>query len=181
MSGPFLDVFRKGRLLDRLDLSDTDRYLLKSNNEFYRFVELQLKTATGIPLRVNQIDQDSPVIQVNNSEVKLLISRPSISGTVGYQTISLEIQVEDTLYPLDLILSIDPASLEQAQYHAMLRDISHWIFFSLSSPIERELRNDSHYDPTLRPVLLLLKLFEERIPTLERVLLIIQSKPHGHE
>ncbi|MCE7980382.1 MAG: DUF2357 domain-containing protein [Caldilinea sp. CFX5] len=152
-----------------------DVYLLpEAVPEYYQEVriELRIKAKTKISIKAT-----SATVEPKGANCYHLIVRREHGGLLGVRQIQLQLVEADQLEQLKIILPISPIHLQEEQFHGMLDDISHWIFFSIASPVALGIGYSDKFSQILRSQQLLLDQIRNSIDTIEQILQQIARAP----
>lgn len=152
-----------------------DIYLLPETvPEYYREVRIELRIKAKTKINVTGTNAKVEPKDVNCYHV---VVHREHSGLLGIREIQLQLFELDQSEQLKIILPISPMHLQEAQFHGMLDDISHWIFFSLASPVTLAIGYSDKFSRILRSQQLLLDQIRNSIDTIEEILQHIARSP----
>ncbi|HOT92454.1 MAG TPA: DUF2357 domain-containing protein [Anaerolineae bacterium] len=157
-----------------IDLAAQDFYLLPDVvGEYFKRIEFEVKSKT--PIRVSNVV--GAQLQLQNSNRFSLVVTQDQSGLTGIRRLHLEVTENGRNYPLRIILPIYPEHLEIEQFHTMLDDISHWIFFEIASPVTLDIGYTDRFTRSLRSQQAVLDLMSKYIGEIEEILQRIAVSP----
>jgi hypothetical protein len=182
MAGPYLWISCANRKEGPINLAMRSSFFLPNiDEEFFGTLKLRLDIeAQGASkfniVRTEGVQRESLSQLANGFRAQIKLEQ-NWAGKVGHVTTQFLIQIDDRSYPFDLILGLDPANLQREQYEVMLRDIAYWIFFSLSTDVERPIGLGDRPETSLRPAVVLFELLQRQVIELSEILERIARSP----
>lgn len=163
---------------DRLliDLLNQDSFLLPDPvGEYFRKIifNLEIPSSQGAAISAESGEK----LERTQSNCYRLFVKRAHGGIVGSRRVSLRITQSKVIYPIRIIIPIQPEHLKLEQFHTMLDDISHWIFFSLSAPVSQEIGSADRFSRSLRSQHVLLDLISKYMIEIKNVLQRIAASP----
>lgn len=158
-----------------VDLALRDDYRLPEPlGEFYRSIEFDITIQSGLEF---ELQATSGRVERRNRNQHRLVVEQDAGGTTGLRRLDWELSATGEHYLVHVTLPIVPEHLELDQFHTMLDDISHWLFFSLASSVKLDIGYTDRFTQAIRAQQVLLELIEKRLSEVEEILHIIAGDP----
>lgn len=152
-----------------------DVYLLpEAVPEYYEEVRIALRIEAKTKI---SITTTSATVEPKGANCYHVVVRREHGGLLGVRQIQIQLVEADQTAQLKIILPISPTHLQEEQFHGMLDDISHWIFFSIASPVALGIGYSDKFSQILRSQQLLLDQIRNSIDTIEEILQQIARAP----
>ncbi len=158
-----------------VDLALRNDYRLpEPSGEFYGSIEFDITIRSGLEFKLQTTS--GSVERCNRNQYRLVIEQDA-GGTAGLRRLDWELSATGEQYLIHVTLPIVPEHLELDQFHTMLDDISHWLFFSLASSVKLDIGYTDRFTQAVRAQQALLGLIEKRLSEVEEILHIIAGDP----
>lgn len=165
---------RSDKLL--IDLLNQDSFLLPDPvGEYFKKISFDLEIPSSQDVSISA-ESGEKLERTRGNCYRLVVERAH-GGIVGSRRVSLRITQNKTIYPIQIVIPIQPEHLKLEQFHTMLDDISHWIFFSLSAPVSQEIGFADRFSRSLRSQHVLLDLISKYMIEIKSVLQRIAASP----